>query len=285
MQSNKISLFGVINGALLITLAVITFYPLWHVISLSLSTSEQALRGGLFLGPRNFTISAYEIVLKSDYLWVAYKNSIIITVVGTLFSVMFTAMTAYPLIKNQLPGKNAITALILFTMLFSGGIIPNYLLVKELGMINSLWALIVPGMISAFNVIIMLNFFRAIPEEIEESATMDGANPFRIFFTIILPLSTPVLATVALWEAVGQWNNFFQALIYLNDKHLYTLPVLLREIIDGQQAEELTGKLSESSRESVVGATIVLSVVPILAVYPFMQKYFTKGAMLGSVKS
>jgi putative aldouronate transport system permease protein len=285
MKNNKISLFSLINSTLLIILAVITFYPLWHVISLSLSTTEQAIRGGLFLGPRNFTISAYQIVMKSDYLWLAYKNSIFVTVIGTALSVMLTAMTAYPLVKNKLPGKDFMLGAILFTMLFGGGIIPHYILVKELGMMNSLWALIIPGVISAFNVIIMLSFFRGIPEEIEESATMDGANLIRIFFTIILPLSTPVLATIALWEAVGQWNNFFQALIYLNDKKLYTLPVLLREIIDGQQAEEMTGKLVESSRESVIGATIVLSIIPILVVYPFLQKYFAKGAMLGSVKS
>ncbi|MBJ9992309.1 MULTISPECIES: carbohydrate ABC transporter permease [Paenibacillus] len=285
MGKRRFNLFAAINGAFLILLALLTFYPLWHEISLSLSSSEQASRGGLFLWPRNLTFGAYGIVLRSEQLWLAYRNSIVITGAGTILSVFFTATTAYPLVKSHLPGRRLFTGLILFTMLFSGGIIPHYLLVKQLGMINTLWSMIIPGMISAFNVIIMLNFFRSLPEEIEESATMDGANPIRILFTIIFPLSAPVLATVALWEAVGKWNNFFQAFLYLNDKSLYTLPVLIREIIDGQQAESLTGKLVETSQESVIGTTIIVSVIPILLVYPFLQKYFTKGVLLGSVKS
>jgi ABC-type glycerol-3-phosphate transport system permease component len=205
--------------------------------------------------------------------------------VGTALSVILTASTAYPLVKSGLPGKNFVTFLILFTMLFSGGIIPTYLLVKSLGLINSLWALIIPGAISAYNVLVMRSFFANLPVELEESATMDGANPIRIFFTIIFPLSTPVLATIALWEAVGLWNNFLQALIYLNDRSKYTLPVLLRDIINGQQQLQQAGIFSDTSSDSVIAATIVMSILPILCVYPFLQKYFTKGVMIGAIKS
>lgn len=273
------------NYGFLILLSVVTFYPLWHEISISLSTSSLAMKGGLFLWPRGFTLDAYGQVLSSSFIWLAYRNSIIVAVVGTIFHVLFTATTAYPLNRKGLPGVKLLTILIIFTMLFSGGLIPTYLLVKSLGMINTLWALMIPGLISAFNVIVMQSFMRSIPEEIEESATMDGANPLRIFFTIILPLCKPVLATIALWECVALWNNFMQALIYLNDKSLYTLPLLIKEIIAGQQTASDSGQFTVFSAESAVAATIIVSIIPILAIYPFLQKYFMKGTMLGSVKS
>lgn len=277
-------IFDVFNTVLLVLVAAATLYPIWHEICLSFSSLEEAMRGGIFLWPRNFTAAAYNSVLGSDYIWLAYGNTIFVTIVGTALSVLLTAMTAYPLAKKDLPGKNAIVSFVLFTMLFSGGMIPTYLLVKELGLINSLWALIIPGVVSAYNTFIMRNFFSTIPAELEESAFMDGANPIRIFFSIILPLSTPVLATIALWVAVGKWNDFFNALIYLNERSKYTLSLLLREIINGQEIARMTGEITESSTESVVGATIVVAVVPILCVYPFLQKYFVKGVLIGSIK-
>jgi ABC-type glycerol-3-phosphate transport system permease component len=170
-------------------------------------------------------------------------------------------------------------------MLFGGGIIPTYLLVKNLGLINSLWSLIVPTAISAYNVIVMRSFFVGIPAELEESAMIDGANPLRIFFTLILPLSTPVLATIALWDAVGIWNNFLQALIYLNDRDKFTLPIMLQQIIIGQQQNMNEGINSDTSTDSVIAATIILTILPILCVYPFLQKHFVKGVMIGAVKS
>ncbi|MFC7678790.1 carbohydrate ABC transporter permease [Paenibacillus sp. GCM10028914] len=273
------------NALFLILFCLITFYPLWHEISISFSSSAGVLKGGLFLGPREFTFGAYESVFKSNFIWLAYRNSIIVAVAGTFLHVLLTAMTAYPLNRSSLPGVKIITFLIIFTMLFGGGMIPTYLLVKNLGMINSLWALIIPGMISAFNVIVMQSFMRGIPAEVEESATIDGAGPLRIFFQIILPLCKPVLATIALWECVGLWNNFMQALIYLNDKSQYTLPLLLREIIAGQQLVAETGQMTDSATESVIAAAIVVSIIPIMCTYPFLQKYFIKGTTLGAVKS
>lgn len=278
-------LFDTLNAVLLILVALVTFYPLWHEVSLSLSSMEEAMRGGAFWWPRDFTISAYQTVLGSEYIWVAYGNSIFTTVVGTLLTVLMTAALAYPLTKGEMPAQRIILLLILFTMLFSGGMIPTYLLVKSLGLINSLWSLILPTAVSAFNVIIMISFFRTLPLELEDSAMIDGANPIRIFASIVLPLSKPVLATVALWEAVGIWNNYLQALIYLNDKSKYTLPLLLRDVINGQVTARMTGELTGASVDSVVAATIIVAMVPILCVYPFLQKYFVKGVMIGSVKS
>ncbi|OZB91329.1 carbohydrate ABC transporter permease [Paenibacillus sp. XY044] len=278
-------LFDSVNILFLALLAAIMLYPLWREISLSLSSKEEAIRGGLFLWPREFTFSAYKTILHTDYIWNAYGNSIFITVVGVFLSLLFTSTTAYPLTKRTLPWKNAFMSLVLFTMIFSGGLIPTYLVMRELHLVNTIWVVIALNLISAFNVIIMISFMRSLPEELEESAMIDGANPYRVFFAIILPLCKPVLATLALWMAVGLWNNFFQSFIYMSDKELTTLPVLLRQIIMGQNEAQQLGQLTETSSESVIAATIFVSLIPILAVYPFLQRYFIKGALLGSVKA
>lgn len=285
MNSIGGKIFDACNAGFLIFVAVITLYPMWHELMLSLSSMEESMRGGAFLWPRDFTLTAYRSVLGSSYIWVAFANSTITTVAGTAIGVLLTAMTAWPLTKREMPAQNAIAFLVLFTMLFSGGIIPTYILVKSLGLINSLWSLILPTAISAFNVIVMMSFFKGLPVELEDSAMIDGANPIRTFFAIIMPLSKPVLATIALWEAVGIWNNYMQALMYLNDKSKYTLPLMLRDVINGQVTAQMTGELTGSSVESVVAATIIVALVPIVCVYPFLQKYFVKGVMIGSIKS
>jgi putative aldouronate transport system permease protein len=259
-------------------------YPLWREVSLSLSSKQAALRGGLYLWPQEFTWNAYINIMHTNFIWTAYMNSIFITVAGTLLSLLVTSATAYPLAKRTLPFNNFFLFMIVFTLIFNGGLIPTYLVMRQLFLVNTIWVVIVLHLISAFNVIIMLSFIRALPDEIEESAMMDGANPVRIFFTIILPLCKPVLATLALWIAVGLWNNFYHAFIYMNDRTLTTLPVLLRLIIVGQTDAEQLGQTSDSATESVIAATIFVSLLPILAVYPFLQKHFIKGALLGSVK-
>jgi ABC-type glycerol-3-phosphate transport system permease component len=285
IHSFSSKVFNCVNNVFLLLLSAIMMFPLWREISISLSSKEEALRGGLFLWPREFTFSAYRYILGTDYIWAAYGNSIFVTVVGTALALLFTSSTAYPLAKRTLPWKSVFSVIIVFTMIFNGGLIPTYLVMRQLHLINTIWALIALNLISAFNVIIMMNFIRALPEELEESAMMDGANPIRIFFSLILPLCKPVLATLALWIAVGLWNNFYQAFIYLNDKSLTTLPVLLRLIIVGQQQESQLGQASDTATESVIAATILVTLLPILAVYPFLQKYFIKGALLGSVKA
>ncbi|MCS7460889.1 carbohydrate ABC transporter permease [Paenibacillus doosanensis] len=278
-------LFDSGNAAFLSLLSVISIYPLWREISLSLSSRDEAMRGGLFLWPREFTWSAYSHIMDSGFIGLAYTNTIFITAVGTALHLLVTSSAAYALAKRTLPWKNAFLLLIVFTMIFSGGLIPTYMAVKQLGLVNSLWAIIALNLSSGFNLIIMLNFIRAIPEEMEESAMIDGANPIRIYASIILPLCKPVLATLALWVAVSLWNNFFQAIIYLNDQSLTTLPLLLRQIVAGQEIAQQLGQLDDTTTESVIAATIVVSILPIVAVYPFLQRYFTKGVMLGSVKS
>ncbi|MFD0682085.1 MULTISPECIES: carbohydrate ABC transporter permease [unclassified Paenibacillus] len=285
MRIARGGIFDVFNLVFLTFVALIMLYPLWHELALSLSSMEEAMRGGAFFWPRSFTLDAYRMVLGNDYIWVAYGNSIFIMVVGTIVGVLLTAMMSYPLTKEEMPIQKWILVLVLFTMLFSGGMIPTYILVKELGLINSLWSLILPTAISAFNIIIIMSFLRTLPVELEDSAMIDGANPVRIFFSIVLPLSKPVLATVSLWEAVNLWNNYLQALIYLTDKSKYTLPLMLRDVINGQVTARMTGELTGSSVDSVVAATIIVALIPILCIYPFLQKHFVKGAMLGSVKS
>lgn len=277
--------FSILNACLLIGFSILTLYPIWHEASLSFSSMEEAMRGGWFLLPRQFTLAAYEAVFSSGYIWTAYGNTMFVTLLGTTLSTLLTASTAYPLIQARMPGRKPIMFLILFTMLFSGGMIPSYLLVKSLGLVNSLWALIIPSAISAFNVIVMRSFFAELPAELEESAMMDGANPIYVFWKIILPLSMPVLSTIALWEAVSHWNNFFSALIYLNDKSNYTLPVMLRDVINGQELARMTGEVTEASTDSVIAATIIVSMVPIMCVYPLLQKHFVKGVMIGAIKS
>lgn len=276
--------FNIFNIIFLTAAAVVTFYPFWHELCVSLSSPEYSTLGGLFLAPKEFNLLSYKKVLSTQLIWSAYYNTIFTTVVATILGVMVTALTAYPLSRKNLSGSKQFTGFVLFTMLFSGGMIPTYLVVKQLGLVDSLWALIIPGLMPAFNVIIMKNFFMSIPEELIESAYMDGANPLVVFFKIILPLSTPVLATVSLWAAVGTWNDFLSAVIYINSTPKQTLPLLVRSIIQGQQIARATAEVQDISTNSIIGATIIISILPIVCLYPFLQKYFVKGVMIGAVK-
>lgn len=277
-------IFDAVNVVFLTIIAAVTLFPFWHELCLSFSSAAGAAAGGIFLLPRQFNLASYEAVFSGGYIGTAYFNSVVSTVLHTVLGLLVTAATAYPLSKRDLPLGKLVTILIVFTMLFNAGTIPNYLWVRDLGLIDSLWALVLPGLVAPYNLIIMRNFFKNIPGELEESALIDGANPIYIFARIILPLSKAVLATVALWIAVGTWNNFFGALLYLNDRSLYTLPLLLRDIINGQMQAMQDGRVQLSSSTTVVASTIIVSVVPILCTYPFLQKYFVKGVMVGSVK-
>ncbi|MDF2959412.1 MAG: transporter permease [Paenibacillus sp.] len=276
--------FPIVNGTAMILFAAMTLYPLWREVSISLSHGDAAMKGGLFLWPEDFTFAAYKTLFSGNLIYTTFANSAFVAIVGTALNVMITAATAYPLTKSIVPGRKLIIFGILFTMLFSGGVIPTYLLIKSLGLINSLWSLILPGLVSAYNTLVMMSFFQSIPVELEESAEMDGANPIRTFISIIMPLSAPVLATIALWCAVGHWNEFFSALLYINERSQYTLPLLLRDLIMGQDYVRMTGEKVDTATETVIASTIVATILPILCVYPFLQKYFVKGVMIGSVK-
>lgn len=277
-------LFEIVNCTILILLSIIMIYPFWHELCLSLSSSAEATRGGFFLLPRQFTLDAYKLVTSSSFLWTSFYNSIFCAVLTTLIGVLFTAMLAYPLSKKELIGNKFFSFIIVFCMIFNGGMVPTYLIVKNLGLVNSLWGLILMAIVTPYNTIVMKNFFTSLPAELEEAAFIDGAGPLRIFFTIILPLSKAVLATISLWLAVASWNNFMNPLIYLNDRELFTLPLYIRQVIEGQALARTTGEGAQTAVQSVQGASIIITVVPILCIYPFLQKYFVKGVMIGAVK-
>jgi putative aldouronate transport system permease protein len=264
-------------------------YPFWHVIMMSLSSSEATLKGGLFLWPKGFNLDVYVQVFKNPQIYTGYQTTLMVTLIGTLFGVLFTATTAYSLSKRYLPFNSVLMVLVLFTMIFNGGMIPNYLLIKNLGLINNRLALILPGLINAYNVIIMKSFFTALPASLEESAKIDGANDVYIFVSIVIPLSKAVLATIALFMAVGYWNDFFSTVLYINVGEKWSMQAVLRFMITNTAAAFARAGVSVQDYTNVTEATIkagsiVVATVPILIVYPFLQKYFVKGVMLGSVK-
>ncbi|WP_195571323.1 carbohydrate ABC transporter permease [Paenibacillus sp. 1001270B_150601_E10] len=278
---------------IMFVIMLITLYPFWTQVVISLDgggTAGSAYSTGIVLFPSKFTLSSYKLAFQYDALWSGYLHTIYRTVLGVLLSVTFTAITAYPLAKRQLPGNRIFTGIILFTMLFGGGLIPSYLLIQELGLYNTIWALVIPGMIGAFNVMIVRNFFRNIPDELEESAVVDGAGYGAIFIRIVLPLSKPVLATIALWVGVGHWNAWFDSMIYIADPSRQVLQVVLRKIILENNTSDLSiimqtmNQQSEFTGRQLQSTIIMFSIIPMLIVYPFVQKYFVKGVMVGAVK-
>ena len=258
-----------------------------HLLSISFSPSHVATKGGLHLWPKDFTLKNYQEVFKNKFIWTGYKNTIIITIIGTVVKLGFTAIGAYVLSKKYFPHRNFWTFYIVFTMFFSGGLIPTYLLNKYIGLMDNLWVLVIPGLISAYNLVIMRNFFQSLPEEVEESAMIDGAGRFRIFYAIVLPMSKPILATVGLWLAVGHWNSWYDVLIYITDETKFTLQIVLRRILltGSKEIMEFTSTTQEMiSSEGLKAATIYVATLPILCAYPFLQKYFVKGINMGSLK-
>lgn len=276
----------------MLLLIFVMVYPFWDQLILSLSTRQAALVGGFRLWTWPLNWEPYRMVLRSHQLFVAFGNSIYRVVMGTAWTLFITSMTAYPLSRDNMPLKGLFTGIILFTMLFGGGLIPSYLLRRDLGLLDKRIVLILPGL-GAWNIIIMRNFFRSIPHEIQESASLDGASDFRTFINIILPLSKPVLATVALWTAVGHWNDFFAALIYITDNKKVVLQQLLRRVLlEGefshagiQPGPELGDVMSKRPTDEMAKAALLMvTTIPIVLVYPFAQRYFIRGIMLGAVK-
>lgn len=282
-------IYWLLNGFLLL-LSLCTLYPFWHVLMYALSDPKLSMGGGIFLLPRGWSLSSFEILLNSKGIYTAYGNSIIRLVVGTFVNLLFTAMLAYPLSLKRFIGRNAITLMIFFTMLFSGGMIPSYLLVKELGLLDSIWALIIPGTISAWNLLIMKTYFQNIPPELEESASIDGASPIRVLISVILPVSMPVIAAIGLFYGVAHWNSYFDAILYINSQSQQVLQVFLRTMLNSSSLQQVQGSEAFASNigmvteESVKMATVISSVLPMLLIYPFLQKYYVKGVLIGSVK-
>ena len=283
--------FNSVVYAFLAIILILVLYPLIYVVSASFSDPEAIISGEVWLLPRGMNVLSYERVINNNSIWIGYKNTVIYTFFGTLINVVMTVMAAYPLSRRDFKGRNIIMLAIVFTMFFHGGLIPTYLVVYRLNMINTIWAMLIPNALSAFNIIITRTFFQTnIPGELNESAYMDGCNNIRLLAYIVLPLSKPILAVITLFYGVVHWNSFFQALIYLSDYKLYPLQIVLRDILIQNQmqammdfdAENLSKQLLIS--EGLKYAVIIVSVLPMLILYPFMQKYFVKGVMYGAIK-
>lgn len=276
----------VIFNYLFITLVGLSMLlPFLHMLAGSFSSGAAITQGRVGIVPVEFTLGNFQAVLGDAKIWRAFQVTILLTVLGTTVNLIFTSLMAYGLSKTDLKGRSAIIVLVLFTMIFPAPMIPGYLLVKELGLLNSLWALIIPGAISAFNMIIMINFFRNIPEGLIESAKMDGAGEYYTLWKIVLPLSLPSLMTIGLFYAVGHWNSYMGALMYIRKQELFPLQVLLRRLLV-ESDEQIIIRVNNAvqSVEGIKMASIMVATVPILLVYPFIQRHFVKGAMLGSIK-
>lgn len=271
--------------AVLIGLTLVTVIPFMQVITISVSPASVANTFGLHLFPTEIDLSGYRKVFSNSLIWSSYANTIIRTILGTSISMILLILGAYPLSKKYLPNRKFWTAMIIFTMYFQGGLIPLYILVKNLNMLNTIWSLVLPPAVSAFNLIIVRNFFAGIPDEIEESARVDGASDFKILIKIILPLSKSVLATVSLWCIVYHWNEWFNCMIYMKDDNKFVLQYVLRQILlQGLDMGADVTQVATVSSDSIKMATLIVAVLPIICIYPFVQKYFVKGVMIGSVK-
>ncbi|MCY9656639.1 carbohydrate ABC transporter permease [Paenibacillus chondroitinus] len=269
---------------------ILVLYPLLFVVSASFSDPVHVIEGKVWLLPQGFTLEPYKHVFENDAIWQGYGNTLLYTLAGTLVNIILTVLAAYPLSQRDLPGRTFIMVLITITMFFSGGLIPTYLLIKSMGMINTVWAMILPGAISTYNLIVMRTFFQnGIPYELQESAWIDGASNFRLLLTIVIPLSTPILAVMVLFYGVGHWNAYFNAMIYLKDRELFPLQLILREILILNQSENMGLEGAGMTErvmmaESIKYSVIIISSLPVLALYPFVQKYFVQGVMIGSIK-
>ncbi|GGA40475.1 MULTISPECIES: carbohydrate ABC transporter permease [Psychrobacillus] len=282
--------FNIFNYVFLAIVALLVIYPLIFVLSASLSNPENVISGDMWLWPKEFTLDAYEKVFQNKDIINGFINTLKYTIFGTILNVVMTILAAYPLSRKDLKGRGFIMAFIVFTIFFSGGLIPTYLLIRDLGMLNTFWVMIIPNAVAVWNIIIMRTFFQSIPHELEESAMIDGAGNFRILWSIVLPLSFPVIAVMVLFYSVGHWNSYFQALIYLQDQEKFPLQLILRQILIQGQTDDMIKATSESflaqqlSVEGLKYAVLIVANLPMLMLYPFLQRYFVKGVMIGSLK-
>lgn len=291
IKLKKMKLFDVINVLLMLFICFLMIYPIWYVVVNSFSKGTEVLKGGIYWWPREFCLENYSAVFKNREIYMAFGITVLKTVIGTVGSVLFTAMVAYGLSKTYLVGRKFFMIFGIVTMFFSGGLIPYFLLIKEIGLLDSFWVYIIPSLFGFYNAIIFMTFFRNIPVELEESAKIDGANDFKIFLKIILPVSGPVIATIALFNGVAQWNDYFTGVIYItNEQWLTPIQTFLYKIISESSSTRIVQNMPANVRNSMVTsttikyATMVVTTFPIVCVYPFLQKYFVQGIMVGSVK-
>ncbi|TVY09153.1 carbohydrate ABC transporter permease [Paenibacillus cremeus] len=281
--------FDAVVNLLALLILVVVLYPLIFIVSASFSDPALVLNGEVLLLPKQITLEAYKNVFENEKIWNGYLNSIIYTTVGTAINLIMTTLAAYPLSRPDLRGRGGIMFFVTLTMFFSGGLIPSYLLVKSLGMVDTMWSLIIPGAIATYNLIVMRTYFQtSIPWEIQEAAHIDGCSNWKLLTHVILPLSKPILAVMVLFYAVGHWNSYFNALIYIRSKNLYPLQLVLREVLLVSQADAVDSNVGMESKillaESVKYVVIIISSLPVLLMYPFVQRHFVKGVMIGSLK-
>lgn len=281
-------IFDSLNVVFLTVCSFLFLYPMWYVLVSSFSDAYAIAASRVTFWPIGFNFNAYKLVFEDTRVWEAYGNTLFYVVAGTGINLLLTTLGAYPLSRRGLDGRRFFMAFIVFTMFFSGGLIPAYLNVRELGLFDTRWALLLPGAISAFNLIVMRTFFQGIPDSLIESGKIDGANDIRILLRIVLPLSMPVIAVMTLFYAVGHWNSWFSAMIYLQDRSLYPLQLILREILIQSSAQNMLSGATQDEvfriSESIKFATIIVATLPILVIYPFLQRYFVKGVMIGALK-
>jgi len=279
-------LFTVIIGAVII---LIIAYPLYFVLIASFSKAEDVLMGRVIMLPRNVTFASYKLVLTEPKIWIGYRNTVYYAVLGTVINLTLTTLAAYPLSRRDMPARGLLTFVISFTMLFNGGIVPTYLVVRNLKMTDSIWAMVIPNAIATYNLLVMKNFFQSsIPVELQEASQIDGCSDFRMLLSIVLPLSTAIIAVMILFYAVDHWNAFFNAVIYLRNRSLFPLQLYLREILLQNQeigTADATGLYERMMQvETMKYAIILISSMPVLLMYPLAQKHFVKGVMIGAIK-
>lgn len=288
-QSAGEKAFDLGNIIILALISIAATLPLLHVIAGSMSSANALIHNRVSLWPVEFTMENYGHVINTPHFWSAVGMTLQVVVIGTSINMLLTVITAYPLSKGYLRGKKAVLLLIIFTMIFQVPIIPMYLVVKSFGMLNTIWAIIIPGAISAFNMLLCLTFFRGIPEELFDAAKVDGMSEYGVVFRIAIPLSKPIMVTLLLFYAVGHWNNYMGPLLYISDRGKQTLQMYLYSLISQGKSNDIAATASAESAikllpEALEMATIVLATLPIIMLYPFLQKHFIKGAMLGSIK-
>ncbi|MCI8386637.1 MAG: carbohydrate ABC transporter permease [Acutalibacter sp.] len=277
--------FRVLSGALILLFSVACLLPFLRVVSEAVSGDTAVASGEILILPKDFTLKQLKFILDTPQftqgMWVSLSS----TVVYTVISIVLTCMLAYPLSRTDLPGRRGLMFYVVFTMLFNGGMVPTYLVVKNLGILNTFWALIIPLAISQFNVIVLVNGFLGIPKEMEESALIDGAGQFTILVRIMVPLAKPTLAAILLFYAVARWNGWFDAVMYVNDRSLFPLPVIIKDLVQqGLNTSMFPSLTTPPPTQAIRSAAVIFSIVPIILVYPFLQKYFVKGVTLGGVK-
>lgn len=286
-------IFDIVNLFVMLVLLVVFVWPLWFVVIASFSNPNEVWMGNVVLWPKGFTLISYETLLEYKRIWVGYGNTLFYTVVGTLVNLVMTVCGAYPLSRKDFMPRHFFMFLFMLTMYFGGGLIPTYLVVSGLGLVDTRWAMIIPGAVSIYNIIITRTYFmNSIPPSLQEAATLDGANSFQYLMRVVLPLSKPIMAVIGLYYAVGHWNDFYTALIYLYKEELMPLQSFLRDMLMSTKLtlnnlsglDTATVELKTHLAQTLKYSVIIVSTVPVLCIYPFIQKYFVKGVMVGSVK-